>query len=553
MRSGESRSEIGHIREDQQLSTSAADSADMAVDSELQPHYDFIVCGSGSSGSVVAGRLAESPGVSVLLLEAGGDDDTPSVMMAAQWPLNLGTERDWQFQTVPGQSVNGRTIPMSMGKVLGGGSSINAMIWARGHRADWDFFAAESGDSAWNYASVLDIYRRIEDWHGVPDPDYRGTGGPVFVQTAPDPHPIAYAMVESAKSAGIPTFDSHNGEMMQAASGAAITDLRVRDGYRQSLYRSYVHPLRTRPNLTVVSAALVTRLTLQGRTVTGVQFAYRGRQHHVTATSEVVLSLGAINTPKLLMQSGIGDHDHLRHHGIPVVQHLPGVGQNFQDHIGFDCVWECEEALIPRNNGVEATYFSTSDSSATTPDIQTCQAEFPKSSSIENTARFSPPQAGWNLFPGLIQPKSRGQIRLTGPHPHDPIEIDANILSHPDDLKAAVAAVELAREIGNSAELSAFTKREVMPGPLKGAELHRFLRDAAATYWHQSGTAKMGQDTTAVVDANLKVYGIEQLRIADASIMPRITTGNTQAPCVIIGEHAATILRTQHSLPTQMP
>jgi choline dehydrogenase len=197
---------------------------------------------------------------------------------------------------------------------------------------------------------------------------------------------------------------------------------------------------------------------------------------------------------------------------------------------------------------VEATYFWRSDPSLDSPDLQTCQAQFPKSSSAENTRRFNPPEASWNLFPGLVQAKSRGQIRLTGPNPHDALDIQARFLSHPDDLKAAITAVELAREVGNSAELSPFTKREVMPGPLKGAELERFIRDAASTYWHQAGTAKMGNDAMAVVDGNLKVYGVHGLRIADASIMPRITTGNTQAPCVVIGERAADILRADHNL-----
>lgn len=525
--------------------------ADALAVGQLKSHYDFIVCGSGASGSVVARRLAEDAEVNVLLLEAGGDDDAPSVQLAAQWPLNLGTERVWNYTTEPGPEINGRTVPLSTGKVLGGGTSVNGLIWAWGHRADWDFYASESGDSGWGYNSVLDIYGRIEDWHGAPDSQYRGIGGELYVQPAPDPHPIAYALLESAKSAGVPTFKSHNGAMMEGPGGAAITDLCVRDGYRQSVYRAYVYPYRSRPNLTVLTGALVTRLVINGTIVGGVELSLGGRTYHVSADCEVVVCLGAINTAKLLMQSGIGDEAHLRAHGIPVVQHLPGVGQNFQDHVGFDLVWECEELLVPHNNGVEATYFWPSDASLSSPDVQTCQGQFPKSSSIENTNRFHPPAAGWNLFPGLVQPKSRGEVRLTGPRPDDPVSITANFLSHPDDVKAATAAIELARDIGNSAELRPFTKREIMPGRrLKGPELERFIRDAATTYWHVSGTAKMGQDSAAVVAANLKVYGIDQLRIADASIMPRITTGNTQAPCVIIGERAAEMIRADHLLST---
>jgi choline dehydrogenase len=205
---------------------------------------------------VVASRLAEDPDVSVLLLEAGGDDDVPNVMRAEQWPLNLGGERDWNFQAQPSQHVNGRSMPLSMGKVVGGGSSINVMLWAHGHKNDWDFFAAEAGDPAWGYESVRTIYRRIEDWHGAPDPDYRGTGGPLFVQHAPDPSPVAHAMVDGARSIGIPTFDSQNGRMMEGRGGAAIADIRARDGYRQSVYRSYGFPHLHRSNLTVRTGAL---------------------------------------------------------------------------------------------------------------------------------------------------------------------------------------------------------------------------------------------------------------------------------------------------------
>jgi choline dehydrogenase len=514
---------------------------------ELKSHYDFIVCGSGSSGSVVARRLAENPDVSVLLLEAGGSDQVPSVMEAGQWPTNLGSDRDWAFQAQSNPHLNGRSIPMNMGKVLGGGSSINVMAWSRGHKNDWDYFASEAVDPAWSYESVLNIYRRIEDWHGPPDPKYRGTVGPVFVQPAPDPNPIAPAMLEGALSVGIPTFENQNGRMMEGAGGSSILDLRLRDGKRQSVFRSYTFPYMDRPNLTVLTHALVTRITLKGNRATGVDCTYNGETHRISAGLEVVLSLGAIITPKVLMQSGIGDEVELQRHGISIVQHLPGVGQNFQDHPAIGCIWEYQKPLAPRNNASEATLFWKSEPGLDTPDIQICQVEVPLSSP-EILSRFSPPAGSWTLFGGVVRPKSRGHLRLTGPNPLDPIQIEANHLSHPDDLKAAIACVELCREIGNSAALRPFTKREVTPGDLKGAALENFVRDSVITYWHQTCTAKMGHDSMSVVDGKLKVYGITNLRIADGSIMPRVTTGNTMAPCVIIGERAAEILKAEHSL-----
>jgi choline dehydrogenase-like flavoprotein len=265
---------------------------------------------------------------------------------------------------------------MSMGKVLGGGSSINVMIWARGHKNDWDFFAAEAGDPAWSYESVLNVYRRIEDWHGAPDPKYRGTGGPVFVEPAPDPNPIAPAFVEGAPLVGIPTFENQNGRMMEGSGGASIAEIRARKGKRQSVFRSYVYPYMGQPNLTVLGPdATVTRLTFEGRRVTGVEFSHGGKTQWVGAAFEVVLSLGAIHTPKVLMQSGIGDEAELQRLGIPVVHHLPGVGQNFQDRPGIGCIWEYQKPLAPHNNLGEATFFWKSRPSLDTPDIQTCQVE----------------------------------------------------------------------------------------------------------------------------------------------------------------------------------
>lgn len=514
---------------------------------ELKPYYDFIVCGSGSSGSVVARRLAENPDVNVLLLEAGGTDDVPNVMEAVQWSTNLGSERDWGFADQPNPHLNGRSIPLNMGKVLGGGSSINVMAWSRGHKNDWECFASEAGDPAWNYESVLNIYRRIEDWHGAPDPKYRGSGGPVYVQPAPIFNPIFPAVLEGARAAGIPTFENPNGRMREGPGGCSIQDIRSRDGKRQSIFRSYTFPYMDRPNLTVLTHATVIRLTFEGMQAAGVEIVYNGQARRIGAGLEVVVSLGAINTPRILMQSGIGDEAELRRLGIPRVQHLPGVGQNLQDHFMIGCIWESEQPSAPSETGNGAVSFWKSSSRLATPDIQQIIAEV-AIPSAETAARFNPPENCWTIAGVGVSPKSRGQVRLTGPNPLDLVRIEANMLSHPDDLKVAIAAVELCREIGNSRPLKPYAKREVMPGNLKGAELENFVRDAASSTWHQTCTAKMGRDSMSVVDTNLKVYGIEHLRIADSSIMPRVTTGNTMAPCVIIGERAGEILKAEHKI-----
>jgi choline dehydrogenase len=512
---------------------------------ELKPGYDFIVCGAGSAGSVVARRLAEDAAASVLLLEAGGSDDVPAVIEVALHPTNHGTERDWGFQSEPNPLINGRQLQMSMGKVLGGGSGINMMVWARGHRSDWDFFAAEAGDPAWGYEAVLGTYRRIEDWHGAADPSYRGTGGPVFVQPAPEPCPLVNASLAAAASVGVPTFENPNGRLMEAERGAAVTDVRLRAGRRHSVFRSYVFPYLNRANLTVLTEAVVQRITFDNNRATGVEVVHDGVPRRIAADVEVVISLGAINTPKVLMQSGIGDHDHLREFGIPVVQHLPGVGDNLQDHLGISCVWEYPEPVEPRNNMSEAVFFFADAAGAHAPEMFVCQTEMPMSSP-ENTTLFGLPEIGWALHGAVCHPKSRGRLRLTGASPADPVRIEANSLSHRDDMRLTIECVNRMREIGNAAALRRFVKREVMPGYLEGTELETFVRNGGLSYWHQVGTAKMGRDTMSVVDAELKVYGIDGVRVADGSIMPRITISNTMAPCVVIGERAAEFIRGSH-------
>ncbi|MGE0278995.1 MAG: GMC family oxidoreductase [Rhizobiaceae bacterium] len=527
----------------------AQDGGDAAVTQlynaqNLKPSYDFIVIGSGGGGAVVAGRLATESDAQVLLLEAGGTDQADAVLDPGVWPTNIRSDRDWGHTADPSAAVNGRALILPMGKVVGGGSSVNATVWARGHKNDFDLWAAETGDDAWNYASVLEIYKRIEDWQGAPDPERRGKGGRLWVTPAQNPAAIAPAMVAAANSVGIPAFDDMNGIMMEGAGGASIANLRIREGRRVNLAQDYLYSALRRPNLTLLTGAEVIGLTMEGTRVTGATFVKDGHVQSTMASSRVIVSAGAINTPKILMLSGIGDEDELKAHGIETKVKLAGVGRNFQDHVLVaGCIWEYNEALPPANNLAEATFFWKSDNSLVTPDLQPFQIEVPYASEVTGP-KFQPPPGAWTIAPGLVRPKSRGRVHLTSSDPKTMARVNAQFLSDPADLKAVLRGIELCREVGNSDVMKPFVKREVMPGSLDAKQMQDFARNAAGTYFHESCTCKMGRDEMSVVDGHLSVYGVEGLSIADASVMPQVSTGNTMAPTVIIGERMADILLT---------
>jgi len=508
----------------------------------LRDRYDYIVCGAGSAGCVVARRLAENPAVSVLLVEAGGTYGGESVTNPLLWQTNIRSSLTWGFAARPKRSVNDRALILPMGRILGGGSSVNAMAYVRGHKNDYDHWAREAGDDAWSYASVLEIFKHIEDWQGPDDPAYRGKGGLFYVQSAPNPNPIAPAMVRSAAAIGIPTFADLNGRMMEEPGGCAIVNVAIKDGRRRSVFLNYLQPVLDQPNITVLTGATVQKVALDKTTATGIVVQVAGSTRTIAANREVVLSCGAVNTPRILMLSGIGDETVLKSAGVPVGHKLSGVGKNFRDHVILaGCVWEYDEPLPPKNGIGECTLFWKSDPALDTPDLQPFQNEVPYASEVV-AGQFGLPESGWSILPGLVRPESRGTVAIRSDDPNDDPVIDAGFLSEPKDVKALVRCVELCREIGNGDEMRPFVKREVMPGPLRGADLEDFVRNAATTFFHQSCTCRMGTDEGAVVDSKLRVRGIDRLRIADGSIMPRITTGNTMMPCVIIGERMAEIL-----------
>ena len=499
--------------------------------------FDYVVVGAGSAGCVVAARLSERPDVRVLLLEGGGPDTDPKVADPGQWPTLFYGELDWCWKTVPQRHCRDRIDHFPRGKMWGGCHSHNANAWVRGHPRDFDHWAYE-GNAGWGWSEVEPLYRKIEDWRG-PRSALRGTGGPVYVAPPVDPNPLAAAFVQSGPSVGIPVVEDNNGPTME---GTSFFNLTVKNGKRNSVAHAYLRPAMKRPNLTVVDRAEARRVVMKGTRCVGVEYLHQNEIRVAKAEAEVILCAGVIGSPRVLLLSGIGPAGELKRLGIPVVADLDGVGRNLHDHVLVGGInYECKGKLPPpRNNGAESTLWWKSDSRLVAPDIQPVFIEF--AFATPELAGGLPGPDCYSILPSVVRVASRGAMRLTSADPAAPPAIDPNFLACDADIEALLVATDLCRAMGASDAFKEFRKREVMPGPLPRKQMVEFIRNGATTYFHPVGTCKMGIDSASVVDPRLRVYGVEGLRVADASIMPTVTTGNTNAPSVMIGEKAAEII-----------
>ena len=537
----------------------------------MQAEYDYIIVGAGSAGCVLANRLTAGGRHRVLLLEAGGRDRNYLFRL----PMLMGKLMhsgiyNWGYHTEPEKRLNGRQVYWPRGKVLGGSSTINGMIYVRGNRADYDGWAA-AGNPGWSYDEVLPFFRRSER-HEDRDDEYHGREGELTVRRARGDNAMFNAFIEAGQQAGYPFTDDFNGESQE---GFGRYDFTIENGKRCSTARAFLYPALRRPNLTVVTNALAHRLTFEGDRATGVVFKASGRLQTARASREVLVSAGVVNSPQLLMLSGIGDSEEIESHGIRTVHHLPGVGKNVQDHVDCCLVYSCREPVSIRRNlrvdrvafsVVQATLFGTgfvtsfpyeagsfmkSSASLEAPDIQTHFMPATEHTANLHWSVFSPggadriaEQHGFTIRIGPVKLASRGRIALRSANPEDFPSIFANYLSDGSDAETTIAGVEMMREVMASPAFRHVIAEEVAPGPKfrTPAQLRKWLIDGAMTTLHPVGSCKMGQGRDAVVDAQLRVHGIEGLRVVDASIMPSITRGNTNAPAIMIAEKASDMI-----------
>jgi choline dehydrogenase len=504
--------------------------------------YDFIVVGAGAAGSVLAAELSAS-GAQVLVIESGGPDDAPTIADPSVWFYNVGGPLDYHLPITPSTRLNSRKFNMALGHVVGGGTSINAMVWMRGTKADYDGWA-ENGARGWSFADVLPVFKSQEDWEGGAN-EWRGSGGPIHIRRPKDPHTTAPAFIEAARQMGMPILDDVNGPVR---AGAGYINMNIAaDGTRVSAVRAFLRPALSKPNLTLLLNTQVVKLNFNGTRCVGVRLMTDGAVRDVTADKEVILAAGTINSPKLLMLSGIGEAKALRSFGIDVVENLPGVGENLQDHVLVSGVVFKYKGKMPDrpagSNAVEAEAYLSSTRLGDI-DISLVLHQLPVVTP-EVAERFgTPPPDAFTIAPALVQPTSRGSVRLASNNFQDAAVIDGNYLGTDSDFAAVVRAIEIARELGNQQAFDSMRESELVPGPKANTKkILELAKLASASFGHGVGTCKMGVDDLAVVDPELRVHGILGLRVVDASVMPKIITGpGTAASTHMIAGRAAQLI-----------
>jgi choline dehydrogenase len=501
--------------------------------------FDYVIVGAGSAGCVVARRLVEGTEATVLVLEAGGPDDgAASIANPPQWIENIGSRFDWGYTCAPNPHLDHRSLPMARGKVLGGCGSINAMVWTRGNRADYDGWS-RAGNVGWDFESILPLFKASEDWEDGANA-FRGAGGPMRVERARDLDPVSTALIEAGRSCGMPYLHDIN---IPEPEGVGPQSLNVRDGRRRSPADAFLKPAMPRESLTVLTGAQTVKLRLRGTRCIGVDVLIDGRPYAIDASRQVTLCAGAIDTPRLLMLSGIGPHAELKRLGIATVVDLPGVGRNLQDHVlvaGL-CFQAKQPLPRPNNNLSGSAAFWKSRPELGVPDLMIVSSQIPLLSD-EIRARYPIPDEAFCILLALVRPQSRGYLRMKTARHDGPLEIQPNFLAEQADVDALVSGIGLGLDLSSRPAFRKLIERRV--APVKGLSLSReealtFLRRSCISYFHPVGTCAMGSGREAVVDVELRVRGVDRLRIADASIMPAITSANTNAPCVMIGEFAA--------------
>jgi choline dehydrogenase len=503
----------------------------------MEERPDVIVVGGGSSGAVICRRLVDA-GRRVLLLEAGGPDENPAIHDPARLGELWHSPDDWDYFTVPQTHAADRRLHLPRGKVLGGSHSLNAMIYVRCAPQDYDHWES-LGNPGWGWNDVLPVFKAIENYDGPPS-ELRGTEGVLDVTVDYDLHPIQQSIIEASVEIGIEQNPDYNGDHLDGISKMQLT---IRDGKRLSTWRAYAEPVRESPRFRVLTGAWVHKLLLEGTRVTGVEVEREGQMERFEA-DQVVLAAGALDSPRILMRSGIGPGASLHDLGFEVLVDLPGVGQNLHDHLLSPVIFTTDTRRIdppPPGTGITQTHsFWRSRPGLELPDTQPINFSVPM-----YEPWMTGPEWGYSLMAGIVSPLSRGSVTLAGDDPHAALLIDLNALAEEEDLRALAASVRQCREIGAASALAdGWGARELYPGPDidDDAALRDYIKRTVITYHHQVGTCKMGVDELAVVDPKLRVHGVEGLMVADASIMPRITTGNTNAPAIMIGEKAAEFL-----------